>query len=221
MSVQIVGISGSPIPNSNTDRAVKRILALTGLTSQFVKLSDLELAPCRACLGCVKTNQCVVQDDGRELADLFHAASAFVLGGYTPYSSLDARTKAFMERMYCHRHRIGGNARKFGVAVITTACTPGIPGLPPAADTAASQIGYWMMEEGMTNLGTMVIQGNVPCIRCGHGDDCSMSGIKMLYGPEASVASVGVKSFEEDTALLGAAEELAKKLRGAEANESS
>ena len=32
MSVQIVGISGSPIPNSNTDRAVKRILELTGLT---------------------------------------------------------------------------------------------------------------------------------------------------------------------------------------------
>ena len=43
MSVQIVGISGSPIPNSNTDRAVKRILELTGLSNQFVKLSDLDL----------------------------------------------------------------------------------------------------------------------------------------------------------------------------------
>ena len=87
--------------------------------------------------------------------------------------------------------------------------------MPPAAETATSQIGFWMMEEGMTNLGTMVIQGNVPCIRCGHGDDCSMSGIKMLYGPEATVASVGVKTFEEDAALLGAAEELAVKLREA------
>ena len=125
MSVQVVGISGSPIPDSNTDRAVKRILEFTGLTSRFVKLSDLDLAPCRACLGCVKTNQCVVQDDGQALAELFHDASAFVIGGYTPYSSLDARTKAFMERMYCHRHRVGGNARKFGVAVITTACPPG------------------------------------------------------------------------------------------------
>ena len=43
MSVQVVGISGSPIPDSNTDRAVERILELTGLTSQFVKLSDLDL----------------------------------------------------------------------------------------------------------------------------------------------------------------------------------
>ena len=215
MSVQVVGISGSPIPDSNTDRAVKRILELTGLTSQFVKLSDLDLSPCRACLGCVKTNQCVVQDDGQALAELFHGASAFVLGGYTPYSSLDARTKAFMERMYCHRHRIGGNAHKFGVAVITTACPPGVQGMPPAAETATSQIGFWMMEEGMTNLGTMVIQGNAPCIRCGYGDDCSFSGIKMVFGPEATVASVGVKTFEQDAALLRAAEELAKKLREA------
>jgi multimeric flavodoxin WrbA len=215
MSVQVVGISGSPIPNSNTDRAVKRILELTGLTNRFVKLSDLEVTPCRACLGCVKTNQCVVDDDGKRLADLFQEASAFVLGAFTPYSSLDARTKAFMERMYCHRHRIGGNARKSGVAVITTACPPGVQGMPPAAETATSQIGFWMMEEGMTNLGTMVIQGNAPCIRCGYGDDCSMSGIKMLYGPEASVASVGVKTFEEDSALMSAAEELARKLREA------
>lgn len=215
MGIQVLGISGSPIPNSNTDRAVKRILDLTGLSTQFVKLSDMEIVPCRACLGCVETNHCVVDDDGKRLAELFHEASAFVLGGYTPYSSLDSRSKAFMERMYCHRHRVGGNARKFGVAVITTACPPGVQGMPPASETATSQIGFWMTEEGMTNLGTMVIQGNAPCIRCGYGDDCSFSGIKMLYGPEASVASVGGKTFEEDSALESAAKELAGKLREA------
>jgi len=221
MAIQVLGISGSPVPDSNTDRAVRRILEFTGLRTQFSKLSDMEVAPCRACLGCVKTNQCVVHDDGERLAELFHEASAFVLGAFTPYSSLDARTKAFMERMYCHRHRIGGNARKAGLAVITTACPPGVPGLPPAAETAASQIAFWMMEEGMTNLGTLVIQGNVPCIRCGHGDDCPMSGIKMLYGPDASVASVGVKTFEEDVALVTAARELATRLRRAVVGDAS
>jgi hypothetical protein len=120
-----------------------------------------------------------------------------------------------MERMYCHRHRVGRNARKSGVTVITTACPPGAPGMPPAAETATSQIGFWMMEEGMTNLGTMVIQGNLPCIRCGYGDDCSFSRIKMLFGPEATVTSVGVKGLEQDAALLRAAEELARKLRDA------
>jgi hypothetical protein len=42
-----------------------------------------------------------------------------------------------------------------------------------------------------------------------------MSGIKMLHGPDASIASVGVKTFEEDSALLAAAKELAVKLREA------
>ena len=215
MSVQVLGISGSPIRDSNTDRAVKRILEETGLRTQFVKLSQLEFEPCRACLGCVNSNRCVVADDARELAEEFHDAPAFVLGAFTPYSSLDARTKAFMERMYCHRHRVGGNSGKVGVSVITTACRPGAPDLPAAAETAASQIAFWMREEGMENLGSMVVHGNVPCIRCGRGDACPMSGVKMLFGPEATVESVGVNTFEEDQSLLQTAKELGEKVRRA------
>lgn len=72
-----------------------------------------------------------------------------------------------------------------------------------------------MMEEGINNLGTLVLAGNVPCIRCGYGDQCPASGIKMLHGPDASVASVGVRNFEDDASLLAAADELAVKLREA------
>ncbi|NLY01477.1 MAG: flavodoxin family protein [Rhodopirellula sp.] len=215
MSVRVLGISGSPIPGSNTDRAVQAVLKHTGLETQFIKLSDLEISPCRACLGCKQSNQCVVQDDGRSLAGFFRQVPAFVLGAYTPYSSLDARTKIFMERMYCFRHQIAGNAGKVGASVITTACPPGDPNLPAAAETARTQIRYWMMEEGMTDLGSLIVQGNVPCIRCGHGDDCSVSGIRMLYGPEATVASVGVKTFEDDGWLATAAKALGEKIRQA------
>lgn len=215
MAVQVLGISGSPIPDSNTDRAVDYILTQTRLVTEFVKLSDLEIAPCRACLECVRGNRCVVHDDAQALAEMFHEAPAFVLGAYTPYSSLDARTKAFMERMYCFRHRIGGNAGKFGASVITTACPPEATGLPPAAETAASQIGFWMMEEGITNLGSMVLLGNVPCVRCGYGDQCSLSGIKMIHGPDATVASVGIHSFEDEQRVLQAAQGLAEKIRRA------
>jgi multimeric flavodoxin WrbA len=215
MATQVLGISGSPIPESNTDRAVRCVLDATELETDFVKLSELEIAPCRACLGCVKDNQCVVRDDARDLSDRFRSVPAFVLGAYTPYSSLDARTKAFMERMYCFRHRIGGNAGKFGVSVITTACPPGADKLPPAADTARAQISFWMMEEGMTNLGSLVVLGNVPCIRCGYGDDCPASGLHMIHGPEASVASVGVRRFEDDHMLVENARALGRKIREA------
>jgi multimeric flavodoxin WrbA len=215
MTVQVLGISGSPIPNSNTDRAVREILEHTGLETSFIKLSNLKIEPCRACLGCVKTNRCVVKDDGQALAEQFRTASAFVLGAFTPYSSLDARTKTFMERMYCLRHLHGFNRGKIGAAVITTACLPGVEGMPLAAQTATSQIAFWMMEEGMVNLGSMVVLGNLPCIRCGYGDTCEMSGIKMLFGPDATVASVGVRSFEADAALPQQAEQLGRRIRDA------
>lgn len=215
MSIQVLGISGSPIPDSNTDRAVKSILEQSGLESEFVKLSELRFEPCRACLGCTKTNQCVLDDDATELGRRFHQAPAFVIGGYTPYSSLDARTKAFMERMYCFRHRVGGNAGKIGVSVVTAACPPGAADLPPAAETAAGQIAVWMMAEGIENLGSMVLLGNVPCIRCAYGDDCPVSGLKMIHGPEATLASVEAHSFGEDQELVDMARGLGRKIREA------
>lgn len=215
MTIQVLGISGSPILDSNTDRAVRRILEATGLETEFVKLSELDFSPCRACLGCVNCNECVLIDDGRELAQKFHAAPAFVLGGYTPYSSLDARSKTFMERMYCFRHRTGGNAGKVGASVVTTACPADAKQLPPAAATAAAQIAYWMMEEGIKNLGSMTLLGNVPCIRCGRGDTCPVSGLKMIYGPEATVDSVGVRRFEDDQAMMRVARELGETIRQA------
>ncbi len=215
MSVQVLGISGSPIPNSNTDRAVRAVLEATGLTTAFVKLSNLRMEPCRACLGCKDTNHCVVQDDAQALAEQFRDARAFVLGAYTPYSSLDARSKTFMERMYCLRHQTGLNKGKVGAAVITTACSPDVPGMPPASQTATTQLGMWMMEEGMVNVGTMVLLGNVPCIRCGYGDNCEFSGVKMLHGPDATVQSVGIKDFDADTAMLRNAQHLGQKIRAA------
>ena len=215
MAAQVLGISGSPIARSNTDRAVEHILEATGLETEFVKLSRYELQPCRACLGCKESNDCVVRDDGRALAEKFAAASAFVLGAFTPYSSLDARTKSFMERMYCLRHQSGLSAGKIGAAVVTTACPPGREGLPPAADIASSQIGFWMMEEGMQNLGTMIVLGNVPCIKCGHGDECAMSGIAMIHGEGSTVASAGVSRFEDDAGNVERAEALGRQIAAA------
>ena len=62
--MKVLGVSGSPIKNSNTDRALKAVLDATGLETEFVKLTDYTIAPCKACLGCVKTNKCVIDDDG-------------------------------------------------------------------------------------------------------------------------------------------------------------
>jgi multimeric flavodoxin WrbA len=210
--MKVMGISGSPIPNSNTDRAVKAVLDATGLETEFIKLIDYTIAPCQACLGCLDTNRCVIEDDGIIMAEKAKEADALVIGGYTSYSSLDARTKAFIERLYPLRHINGFMRGKPGGAVITCAVPETAKELPPAFDMGSNAIMFYMMEEGMIFEGSVRVMGNPPCIKCGHGDLCDMSGIKMLFGPNATIESVGVNIFENQQNAVTAAIELGNKI---------
>ena len=209
---KVLGVSGSPIANSNTDRALQAVLEATGLETEFVKLADYTVAPCKACLGCVKTNRCVINDDGIMLAEKAKAAAALVIAGFTPYSTLDARTKAFIERLYPLRHQYGFMAGKPGAAVITSCVPEGNNQLPPAAEMGANAVAFYMMEEGMQFVGALKLRGNVPCVRCGFGDECKMSAIKMLHGPLATVDSVGIQQFEQQPIQIEGARELGRKL---------
>ncbi len=208
--MKILGVSGSPIKNSNTDRALQLALKSTGLETEFVKLKNYTVAPCQACLGCVKTNRCVIEDDGILLAEKTKGADALIIAGFTPYSSLDARTKAFMERLYPLRHIHGFMAGKPGGGIITCAIPSDNKMLPPACEFGINAIKCYMMEEGMDFVGEVQVKGNVPCIKCGKGDECNMSGIAMIYGEESTVSSVGVKTFEEQEEAVAAAIQLGK-----------
>lgn len=211
--MKVLGISGSPIKNSNTDQALLKVLSATGLETEFIKLKDYTVAPCQACLGCIKTNRCVIEDDGILLAEKAKEADALIIAGFTPYSSLDARTKAFIERLYPLRHLHGFMRGKPGGAIITCAIPPDNQMLPPACDFGINAIKFYMMEEGMDFVGEVRVSGNVPCIRCGYGDECEVSGLKMIYGPDATVASIGVNTFAAQPESVAAAEQLGKNIR--------
>lgn len=211
--MKVMGISGSPIPDSNTDRAVKLVMAATGAAKQwFYKLSDYTITPCRACLGCVTTNRCVIDDDAIMLAEKAFKADILIIGGYTPYSSLDSRTKALLERLYPLRHRHGLMVGKPGAAVITCAVPPGQEGMPPACENGINAIHYYMMEEGMRYVGGVKVLGNVPCIKCGSGSQCQVSGIKMIHGPGATAESIGVNTLEAQAETVAALKQLGEDL---------
>lgn len=210
--MKVLGVSGSPIKNSNTDRALKIALESTGLDTEFIKLTDYTVAPCNACLGCVNTNKCVIEDDGILLAEKAKDADALIIAGFTPYSSLDSRTKAFMERLYPLRHIHGFMSGKPGGAIITYAAPTDNELLPPACEFGINAIKFFMMEEGMEFVGDVRIMGNVPCIKCGHGNSCKMSGINMLYGAEATVSSVGISVFEAQKEVVKAAVQLGQNI---------
>ena len=42
--------------------------------------------------------------------------------------------------------------------------------------------------ERMDLMGQLTVQGNLPCLTCGEGDACKMSGLKMIYGPNAKTS---------------------------------
>ncbi|MCJ8500387.1 flavodoxin family protein [Desulfatitalea alkaliphila] len=182
MKPQIIGISGSPIANSNTDRLIQAVLESSGLSSEFIKLSKINVRPCIACLGCKKDNICKVKDDFPELAEKVRHAGAIVVGGYSPYGAVDGFTKAFVERLFSLRHQNGLNRGKLAV-VVATGIGRGAPGL----EETCSQINHALTLEGMSVLGQLKVIGNPECMVCGYGQTCPMSALPWVFGDETEV----------------------------------
>lgn len=210
MRIKILGVSGSPIKNSNTDRALQIALEATGHTTEFIKLSDYTVGSCDACLNCIETNKCVIKDDGVMLAEKAYKANALIIAGWTPYSSIDSRTKAFMERLYPLHHRHGLMAGKPGAAIVTSAIPPGLEGMPPAGELGISAIQSYMLAEGMNYIGGVNVVGNVPCVHCGDNNQCSVSSLKKLYGPDVSIEEMGLNQLEDSPETIAALEKLGK-----------
>jgi len=211
MQPQIIGISGSPIKHSNTDRLIQAVLESSGLSAEFIKLSKIDVRPCIACLGCKKDNICKVKDDFPELGEKVRKAGAIVVGGYSPYGAVDGFSKAFLERLFSLRHQNGLNRGKLAV-VVTTGIGRGAPGLEETSD----QIAHALKLEGMDVLGQLKVIGNPECMVCGYGESCPMSALPWIFGDDTRVTSDKFSNVEdqmetwEQAKILG--KEIARKL---------
>jgi multimeric flavodoxin WrbA len=191
MAIEILGISGSPIKNSNTDRLVKTMLDATGLESEFVKLSNINVRPCLACKKCVPDNICKVEDDFPDLAEKTKKAKSLIIGAYIPYGQIDGFTKALLERFWSMRHQTNLLRGKLCATVLT--------GLDPETlDYVNQALATELRDlERMELVGQLSVQGNLPCLTCGQGDTCEMSGLKMFYGQDAKTSDHGYTRVED------------------------
>ncbi|MHC4756728.1 MAG: flavodoxin family protein [Planctomycetota bacterium] len=166
MSIEVLGISGSPIENSNTDRLIQAVLDATELEFEFVKLSQTNIRPCLACKQCVPDNICKVKDDFPELAKTIKKAKALIIGAYIPYKQIDGFTKALLRGKLC--------------ATVLTYLSP------KAAHSVNRSLAVQLRDmERMELVGQVMVKGNIPCLTCGEGDECEMSGLRKRYGPDA------------------------------------
>jgi len=191
MGIQALGISGSPVKNSNTDRLVRSVLEATGLKSEFVKLSKINVRPCFACKKCVPDNICKVKDDFQELAEKIKTARALIIGAYTPYGQIDGFTKALLERFWSLRH-VNNLLNGKICATILTGLDPRV--LDNINQALATEIRDY---EHMELVGQLTIQGNLPCLTCGEGDECKMSAVKIMYGLGAKTSDFEYARVED------------------------
>ncbi len=179
MSIEVLGISGSPIENSNTDRLIQAVLDATELEFEFVKLSRINIRPCLACKQCVPDNICKVKDDFPELAERIKKAKALIIGAYIPYKQIDGFTKALLERFWSLRHFTNLLKGKLCATVLTYLS-------PEAAENTKQALAIQLEDmERMELVGQVMIKGNIPCLTCGVGEECEMSGLRKHYGPDA------------------------------------
>jgi len=210
MNAQILGISGSPVKNSNTNRLIQAVLDASGLNAEFVKLSKMNVRGCVACLRCAGDNLCKQMDDFPKLGAKVRIAEGLVIGAYTPYGSMDSFTKAFLERLFSLRHRVGLNRGKLAV-VITTGIGRGRQGLHEANE----QITRALHREGMQVIGNLEAIGNPPCLSCGYGETCPMSAIPFLFPGDVTITPEKFTRVEDQSDLWKQAQELGNQMGAA------
>jgi NAD(P)H-dependent FMN reductase len=99
--LKVLGIAGSPRRDGNTDHLLNQVMAgasSQGAETKTVVLSELNIAPCRHCDGCIKTGKCVVDDDMQWLHIDLREADRIVLASPIFFMGVTAQTKAMIDR---------------------------------------------------------------------------------------------------------------------------
>jgi len=179
--VAIVGISGSPIVNGNTDRLTKAILAESRMDSKFVNLSKLSFSPCRGCAhNCATRAMCGVTDSLHPyLADM-RDAEAFVFSTAVQHGTMTAWMFSFFSRLWCFLHENKTLCNRPVVFVAT--------GIDDVADASDKFDAGFVKAHHFNVLGSIYFQSGVPpCFKCGKGDTCQRGGLWRMVGrdPEA------------------------------------
>ncbi len=102
-SLKVTGIVGSPRKEGCTSTLVKTVLEgaeANGVSTQLIYLSDLDIAPCKACDDCKSTSRCVQEDDMQVVFKAIEESQGLVIGTPVYFDHVSAQTKIFLDRLY-------------------------------------------------------------------------------------------------------------------------
>jgi len=99
--MKVIAIVGSPRKNGNTELLTAHTLkaiAEEGLDTELIRLADLEIKPCNACMLCQKEEKCSIEDDLFPIYLKMKEADGIILASPVYYGSASSLIKALMER---------------------------------------------------------------------------------------------------------------------------
>jgi multimeric flavodoxin WrbA len=184
--MKVLGICGSPRKDtvSGTYRLIKAVVKATGCDYEVISLRGMKISGCIACLGCVESNVCRLEDDLSPLREKIIEADAYVIGAPNYYSGLNATTHALLERFFQFRHREGNLLwGKLAVAVGVGGTTGQHP---------ADEIEKFFLYNFIETVAKVVGRGAASCYSCGFGETCKVGIPYLLHGE-------GVKITPETT----------------------
>ena len=101
--MQILGVSGSPRKNSNSDAIVLNVLKgarQEGAGTQIIRLRELEFSPCTGCEACHDKDYCpTLNDDMRHVLERVKQCKGLVTCSPTHNFNCSALMKAFIDRL--------------------------------------------------------------------------------------------------------------------------
>ncbi len=102
--VKILGVAGSPRINGNSslllDEALKGAREAGAKTNKII-LCNREIYPCQGCGDCNKTGECTLDDGMDRIYNLTTSSNGIILAAPIYFNSLNAQTKAFIDRHQC------------------------------------------------------------------------------------------------------------------------
>jgi multimeric flavodoxin WrbA len=121
--MKVIGISGSPRKNGNTEFLIRLALeemGREGIETELIPLADKEISPCNACMACkTDKNQCVIQDDFDPIFLKMKEADGIILGTPVYFGSATPNIKSLIDRAgYVCRQGQNFFYRKAGAPIV-------------------------------------------------------------------------------------------------------
>ncbi len=204
--MKILGISGSPRKDdvSGVNTLVRTVLENTGSEYELVSIGKMNIGGCIACLGCVQDNICKVKDDLAGLRDKIVEADAYVIGAPNYYSTLNAVTHAFLERMFQFRHQEGNTL--WGKLAVTV----GVGGT--GGQFPADAVEGFLLYNFVETVAKVSGQGAASCFSCGYGETCKVGVPTMLFGEGVKITEDMIPNVKKQPDVMQAAADAGKLL---------